>query len=234
MGLAHVLDDLMGNIIGADLYRHILAVVAIVKAIDTAQAGGTVVAVPLGLAGVALLVVRRDDWAATVALGALLVCLSAWYRNHLALLMWLSLTVAIFPPGSQRRYILRWQLSIVYGFATVAKIWPDWLRGAVLEERSWLARDLPGAGVQLLVWGTILVEGALAIGVWRTERIWVWLALATHVSFAVFLLPDPWDIVRLIVFGTLMLATWFHSRPDPSPASNAGVASFLTRSRSVS
>jgi predicted DCC family thiol-disulfide oxidoreductase YuxK/uncharacterized membrane protein YphA (DoxX/SURF4 family) len=104
------------------------------------------------------------------------------------------------------------QLSIVYGFTALSKLNPVFLRGEVIQVVMPL--DLMAAvswklmvvtSVALAV-GTIVVEGALAIGMWR--RAWrpmlFFVGFALHAGIATFMSAHG----ELTVFGLAMFAMY--------------------------
>ena len=162
---------------------------------------------------------------AVVAAGALVVNLTPAYRNHLALLMWVALALALFSDEHATRIALRCQLTLMYGFATLAKLWPAWLSGEALGARTWLGAILPEGLLVTVAWVTVIVEAALAVAVWSSRRTWFLLAAGTHLSFLAFTYLHPWGVGRLAVFGALSLATWlFAARAFTSVGTSEPVA----------
>lgn len=193
-------------------FRTIFGAIALYKGIEALIIGAGVLAAPLLVAGVAMRLVR-PRWAWWVlSVASLVTALGPLYKNHVAMLFWVSLACALFPLARQRRFVMRAQLSIIYGFGALAKLWPEWLSGDVLREVTWIGPILPDVLVQVIVWGTILLEILLAVVVWRSERVWLWLAVALHVGFVIFIWVDLLESVRLVVFGALMLTVWIEAR----------------------
>ena len=158
---------------------------------------------------------------------------SATYLNHYYLMSLVSLLLAVLPLGRKSSplwaiWALRGQIAVVYVFAGLAKINPDWLFHA-LPMRIWLYQhgDLPVIGPLLqepwaaygMSWGGALFDLAIAPALlWRRTRpfayaILVAFHLATWVLFPqlgvfpwlmiglslVFLDPDwPRPLLRLI------------------------------------
>jgi uncharacterized membrane protein YphA (DoxX/SURF4 family) len=156
-----------------------------------------------------------------IAVGVALILSTPAYRNHLHLLMLVALTLALFDDETTERWVLRWQLSVMYGFAATAKLNPEWLSGESLEGRTWVGELLPSALVIAVAVVTIIVEAGLAIGVWTRWRGWLAIAALTHAAFLLFTETDPWDRGRLLVFSALALATWLRAGAavDPAPTS---------------
>jgi hypothetical protein len=213
MVVAHVLDASVTS----RSFAFLLAAVAAYKSLEYLAVFGPLLWTATGallLLGAGLTIRRPDLGPLLIAAGALLANMTPAYRNHVALLFWLALTSGVFPDERQQRWLLRCTLTIMYAFAAAAKLWPTWLSGEALLARTWLAPHLPRSAVVGLAALTVLVEAALAIGVWRHWRGWFVLAVAMHVSFVAFTQTDPWDLGRLAVFGTLSIATWMWASPS--------------------
>lgn len=208
-------------------FRTTIGLLALAKAVDVARVAPLWLVAPLVVAGLGVLVVDRDAYLWLLAASALAINLSPVYWNHLALLMWASLALVIFRQRVQRNFVLKCQLSIMYAFASLAKLWPDWVSGDVLRETSWLAPLLPSWAVMAAVWLNILAEGLLAWGVWQKSAAWFWIAVGLHGSFVLFITPEPTEMFRLVIFGTLTLAMWLHVRGGPAVVTESG-ASDLT------
>jgi hypothetical protein len=148
---------------------------------------------------------------------AIVVLLSAWaflgghYYNHLWFLFWVALTVTIFGAVDQQRLVLRCQLSIVYGFAALAKMNPLWLSGESLASHG---VRLPEALIGPAAVATVALEATLAWALWIPR--WRILALAAaapmHLSFWLMMeYPLRWSggllIFNLLVFGLLLWST---------------------------
>lgn len=189
----------------------VVAAVAAYKAVEHLVIFGWMAWLLVGapfLLGAAWTLIRPRAGTALIAVAAVVVNLTPAYRNHVVLLAWVALALALFGDEQRERFALRCQLSIMYGFAALAKIWPDWLSGAALEARTWVGPLMADELLVAVAWGTIVVEFALAAGVWSRWRGWIWIAAATHGSFVAFTQVEPWDLGRLTVFGVLALATW--------------------------
>ena len=199
----------------------VVAVLAAYKALEHAVVFGAaawpVIGAPLVLGAVTVFLGYRRHGAALIAVAALVSNLTPAYRNHLNLLMWVALTLAIFDDEEQQRFVLRCQLSILYGFAAIAKVWPDWLSGEAFIARTWTGPLLPEPLVLTVVWVTILIEALLAVTVWRRWGGWFALALVTHVAFVVFIHNELIDVLRLVVFSTLTISVWVRAT---TPARN--------------
>lgn len=148
---------------------------------------------------------------AIIASSSLVVNLTPAYRNHVHLLMVLAATLALFGDEDTERWVLRSQLSIMYGFAAVAKLQGEWLSGGMLEGMTWPGKLLPAGVLIAMAVGTIVLELALAIGAWMRRREWFWLAVATHVTFLLFTQTGMWDAARLAMFGVMTVAVWMRA-----------------------
>jgi hypothetical protein len=194
----------------------VLAAIAAWKTVEIAALGSPLQAVPMALAAAAL--VWRPRWGAgLLAAVCLLVVIDgrAFAQpavNHLTWVFWIALVVACFPNDEQQRFVLRWSISAMYGFAALAKVWPEFLDGSALATRTWIGPVVP---IELLIavsWATLVVEAVLAVGVWTTRRSFLWLAIALHGSFLFFTVTDPWRIGRLVIFGGLAVAVWLRAQ----------------------
>lgn len=169
-----------------------------------------VIGAPL-LIGAAWTLIRDRAGMTVIALGALAANLTPAYRNHLVLRFWSAATLAVLRHEHLERFALRWTLSIMYGFAAAAKVWPDWLSGESLLARTWSAPLLPEPLLVSVAWGTVAIEAALAYGVWGRWRGWFWIAVGLHLSFIAFTQAQAWDLGRLGVFGLLSLGLWLRA-----------------------
>ena len=138
------------------------------------------------------------------------------YLNHYYLVSLLALLLAVLPlsgPAVPRWAIwtLRCQIGIVYVFAGIAKLNPDWLLHA-LPLRIWLYQhgELPLAGPLLAATGTAYImswAGALfdlavvPALLWRRTRIFAYAALAAFHLLTGLLFP------QLGIFPWLMIAS---------------------------
>jgi predicted DCC family thiol-disulfide oxidoreductase YuxK len=157
-----------------------------------------------------------------VLLGAYVV-FGPWYKNHLYLL-WLALILmaasdteryyAVRPGkgdgASWQLFLLQFQFSVVYVFAAIAKLTPEFLGGEALQtffERSVLS-DLPGllaisAGLAVLV---VAIELIIGLGVWlpalRPRVLALMLPLHAGMTLAAY---QPIDVFGIVVFAMLMM-----------------------------
>ncbi len=197
--------------------------------------GMYVVFAVLAVAGFALAI---GAWtriaAAVVALGLAYAFLleQSRYLNHGYLMVLVALLLVVVPThrtwsvdawrrGRDRPapfwaiVALRFQVGVVYAFAGVAKLHPDWLAGRPLER--WLrghdevpvlgwATSLPNAPV-LFAWGGMLLDLlAVPLLLWRPTRIPAFLALAAfHASndqlFSIGVFPTLAVALTTIYFG---------------------------------
>jgi hypothetical protein len=218
------LADVLHRGLTAEALYLVLAAIAAWKAFEIAVLGHPLVAVPV-LASGGLILLHRRAGASLLAVVCLSIVLTPTIYsqpsvNHLTWVFWTSLTMALFA-GAQQRYLLRWQLTIMYGFAAIAKVWPDFLSGAALENRTWIGGVAPLWLLIFLSWTTLFVEAGLALGAWSWDvwwRISVWAAVGLHVSFLLFTVTGPWRIGRLLIFGGLTIALWLRVGPrDATP-----------------
>jgi hypothetical protein len=194
----------------------VLTAIAGWKALEIAVLGSPLAALPMAIAaGVGL---WRPRWGAgLLALVLLPIILTgaAFGQpavNHLTWVFWIAFIVASFPNEGQQRLVLRWALSIMYGFAALAKLWPEFLDGSTMATRTWIGPIAPTWILVASSWLTLIVEVLLAIGIWRRERVYLWLAVALHTSFLFFTVTDPWRIGRLVIFGGLSIAVWLRAQ----------------------
>ena len=138
----------------------------------------------------------------------------ATYLNHYYLMSLAALLLALLPTGRAlvpqwTIWALRAQLGIVYAFAGIAKLNPDWLLHA-LPLRIWLYQhgDLPLAGPLLqeawaayaMSWGGALFDLAVAPALlWRRARPFAYAALVVFHLLTWLLFP------RLGIFPWLMI-----------------------------
>jgi hypothetical protein len=154
--------------------------------------------------------------------GAVLIAGMAWgglifesYFNHLLFIAWVATTLALFREVGQMGFVVRSQLTILYGYAAVSKISMLWLSGAALAMRG---VEVPTAFLLLLVWGALLSEGMLAVGLWlgRARRVVLLMASGMHVGFLVVMAQGPlWREWGLLPFNALALGLlWWATHPD--------------------
>ncbi len=158
------------------------------------------------------------------------------YSNHLYLLLLATFLIAISlgaGRGSSRGpagwpiALLRWQVSLVYGFAALAKLNPTYLSGSVvgsyLRDGGLLALPQDWRNFQLLFVLSIvgvLCEAFLAVALWlpRWRQTAFVVGLFLHTGIAIWLEPTS----QLITFGALMLPLYL-AFLDPLPRSMAVV-----------
>ena len=144
--------------------------------------------------------------AAISAIVLLVMAIGPMYRNHVAFLAWIAVLTAVARDEQEHRLLLTVHLSVVYAFATLAKLNPMWLSGEALEAQSAMEFGMP---LPLLAWLTVIVEGVLAVAVWRPNRAWLAVALPTHVAFVIGMGGDWLTVLRLTVFNAAILAVWY-------------------------
>ncbi len=136
--------------------------------------------------------------------GVILTCLSAYallldqqtYSNHLYLFVLILLLLTIADSGAdlsvdalssgKRRSVVAWpiwllkiQVSLVYGFSAVVKLTPQFLSGEMLSQtlrtNGWIVFPenwrTPGL-MSSLSMAAILVELFVAVGLWRRRALW--------------------------------------------------------------
>lgn len=175
------------------------------------------------IAGAAIVLGYR--WAlATVSILAMVAFAAGFENQHMWLLMFLPIT--FYAPVRDREWLWRWQATILYGFAAVAKLTPDYLSGAVLGQRI----SAPVAALVVLSIGGLATEAFLVYGLWR----WEWaklLGVAFHTVVVVVMATDPIHVARLAVFAGLVLIMYpaYHE-----PTSTARVVALTTEEGSES
>ena len=165
----------------------------------------------------------------TLGLGYVFLLEQGRYLNHVYLMVLMGALLSLLPAGrawsaDARLATGRWRgagtvpawavwavrahLGLVYAFAAVAKLNPDWLRGEPIA--TWLAPtfagsplafvlDVPGWGLAV-AWGGLALDGlALPLLLWRRTRVPMALAL---VGFHLF---NAWAF-SIGVFPWLMIA----------------------------
>ncbi len=136
------------------------------------------------------------------------------YSNHLYLLSWMTIFIAITGAKNHSRTVRHWPvfltcflISNVYFFTAVSKCNAEFLSGAVLAFHAHipvLGGPLPFARV--LSWLTVAVEFAVAFALWpRKLQPWAFLAgFLMHVGIVLTMEPRK----NLVVFSTVMLASY--------------------------
>jgi hypothetical protein len=177
------------------------------------------------LAGVAFLLGWHTRWAGGALFVALVCVLSGdqqLYSNHLYLLATIVGLFTLLETGWVARPILllRLQVSIVYGFAALAKVNVAYLSGAVLNIYIGHGSVVPfpdGLRVAVvmapLAWLSIIGEGMLATGFWlpRWRMGATVLGVLMHVGMVLFL-GTP---LALAVFAVMMFALYVLHLPAP-------------------
>jgi hypothetical protein len=196
---------------GIALARTVGSLVAL-KAVELAFLRGAPwwVAAALGLSGLSTFRFPRSGSAA-IAILTFALLIGGFYSNHMTLVMWIAITLAVFADDRQQRFVLRCQLTILYAFAAIAKLWPDWLSGGVIST-TWVGPLLPDPLLQAAAWLTLLVEVLLAFGVWSPRRMWLWLALTTHLAIVVASIQTlRGSLIQLFIFNGLAVAVWLRA-----------------------
>lgn len=148
-------------------------------------------------------------WALPVVTVLTAVAFAAGMHNqHMWLLMWIPLTFLV---EKEREWLWRWQLTILYAFAALAKLNPDYLSGQVMGRRF----DLPTVALIGLAVAGLATEAFLAFGLWR----WRWtlaVGVVFHLTVVATMATDPIHGVRLAVFAGLVLMMYpafYHQDP---------------------
>jgi hypothetical protein len=201
--------------------RFLLVVAALLKAADAADRSGPALAVAWLAAAV---VVYVDERGAVLFVPLVWWSLGEGIRNeHMWLFGWVGVVVPLTRVGwlteAQFALAARWQVGIVYGFAGLSKVNPDWLSGDRLAETI----NVPvGAMAAPLAWSVVLIEVALAVLVWWRPG-WVWpVGLTLHVGMVLLCPNDLWGAVRLACFAALLFALYPPSRLLGGPHARAG------------
>jgi hypothetical protein len=172
--------------------------------------------------GAGLLCLWRERLGASMIVGvAAWAIYSGHYFNHLWFLLLVALTFVIFTDVAQQRLVVRCQLSILYGFAAIAKVHGGWLSGEALAGHGTRLPELLTAPAAVLALSfEAVVAGALW---WRRARSLV-LALAAPMHLGMWLSMDYpllWSggllIFNGLAFGLLVWSTRPNSALQPSP-----------------
>ena len=172
-------------------------------------------------------------------LGGVLALDQQLYSNHLYLQALLLPLFALADAGDGRVHLLPVRLVqglvvIVYFFAGLAKLNPEFLSGDVLMDYV-APTVLPHGLVAAMAWATVALELALGgLLLWRPTRRWAWVAGAALHAGMVWFSPD---VLGVGMFGVATLATYplfevaqaggvspdagaqgrAEARPDPTP-----------------
>lgn len=194
-----------------------------------------------GVAALALALGQHSRTAAVTLAGALAVALAAdrqLYSNHLWLLICLSALLALTDCGAARSLdsrrrgsiepvqawpvrLLQIQLSVVYAFAAVTKLNPDYLSGRVLGAYLRPAfADLGAGPLAALAVASVSVEAFLAVALWLPplRRF----AFALGIGFHLAILLSIESALPLTVFGLVSVAVYPLFSAAPRPAGPAG------------
>lgn len=138
--------------------------------------------------------------------------------DGLALFGWFGLILAVTGRDDERALLLRVQVSVVYGFAAIAKLNPtfldgDQLRGIFRSRGRWEApvELLEGGTGTAVALGALAIEVFLAVALWfpRTRRVAVVVGVVAHVAFIVVASHGPLhDTAFLLVLNGLLVAAY--------------------------
>lgn len=183
--------------------------------------------------GALVLLWRRG---ARVGAGLLLAgCLAeVWTRptvdDEPALLLgWLAAIVLLTEDAPhERAFLLRVNTTTVYAFAAASKLNPSWLAGEGVLGMG-VVEDVLGVGLaRPFPWGAIVVETALAVGLWsrRGRAPIAVLGVAFHTTIVVAASTALADVLFLIVLNFALVASygayWVRSTTERSDVRVAG------------
>jgi hypothetical protein len=174
-------------------------------------------------------VARRTACATLVVLVAAITAVPELHNQHLWLIGWIAAGLAVLD-AAPLRWFLRAQVTIVYGFAALAKLTPWWLDGSVLAATAGQRWAVPMPVWALIAWLTVATEGWLAVGLWfeRTRRASVLLGACLHVGIVLAMSTGATSLVRMLVFNGLMVVLYLpflRWRDDPYSAITGGPGS---------
>lgn len=189
---------LMADVHDARLLR-LFGLIVLVKTVDFAARGADLWLVAAWLTAGAF-VYLGYRWALPAVTVLTAVAFAVGFHNqHMWLLLWLPLTFLV--GREDRQWLWRWQATILYGFAVVAKLTPDYLSGRRIEASL---GDLPDVIAVGLALGGLAAEALLAFGLWRWR--WAkWVGVAFHVTIVAVMATSPVHALRLAVFAALVL-----------------------------
>lgn len=166
-----------------------------------------------------------------------------WLLLHLVALLSLSDSAAIWSLAARWRgarlqvaywplFLIKVQVSLVYGFAGITKINPEFLTGQTLlmalARRLLVLRDA-GVPEQLLLgsvvlaaWLTVAIEVLLAVGLWlpRLRRISAYSGVLLHAGIVALMSATWLEAFQLSLFALLLIGHYplFAAVPQPAPA----------------
>lgn len=206
------------------VFRLAFAALCLAKAVDVAYRGGSAIGTlpSLGIgalwaaAAVCLALGYRVKLAAgtIIALAAAVALLSnmALYNQHLYLI---ASICAVFIIGQQMPTLLKAQLSIAYAFAAVTKLNEVFLSGTIvyisaIQRPVWetLVGVDPEAWMLIAVSiAAVATEAFLAVGFWFRRTRWIALVVGVgfHLGMLVLMTADLPSLLRLSIFGFLMM-----------------------------
>lgn len=192
-------------------------------------------------AALALIVGYRPRIAASaiVVAGLLFLVPLGAYSSHLYLLIVIALILAV---NIEVETLLKFQLTVVYAFGTLAKLNEVWLSGTdlyiamVKQAPFWETFIAQPAGSEVLIplsIAVVVAEGFLAVGFWFKTTRWVALVVGVglHAGILITLATNIVGVMTLLVFGGLMFTLyipffgdkidpWWQRRADRLSASN--------------
>ena len=192
------------------MLTRLLAALVLLKALDVVLRGPQGLPAPLWVAaltafaaGGVLLAVRDRGWLLVLA-GGLALAVDApveLRRQHLVLLLGVVLVGVVTRDAGERLLLWRSQLSVLYGFAVLAKLNEAYLSGTVLSQS--LLVPLPLPAVVALGAALVAVELLLAVTPWvaRLRRAGTVVAAALHGTALLVVAGGPLVTLRLAVFG---------------------------------
>lgn len=203
------------------LFISIFSLLVALKTIDLAVRAVKVVGTPAGLAlalvWCSLAVLLYLDPSRRAPAGGLTVMVvivgllgTKMWNQHLWLIGLIALGIAALDGPALVLY-LKWQATVVYGFAAMAKFTPWFLDGSVLAGTAgnrWAL--VPDWGWTFLGILTVAVEAGLAVALWmpRWRRLAATVGALFHLGIVVTMASGATSLVRMIVFNGLLVALY--------------------------
>lgn len=186
----------------------LIGVFALLKVVDVLDRGGVLLA-SMWFIVATLLLLRGRQWSLTLIPVAAVTYGAGLTNQHLWLFMMAGVLLAL-DDLELVQAAMRWQITILYGFASLAKFTDAYLSGdnlARVASQSPIGSHLasfPGWPALALV--GLLTEAFLAVGLWLAPRVAVPIGVAFHVGLIAVVATDLTHAFRLSVFGGLVLA----------------------------
>lgn len=174
--------------------------------------------VVLAVCGVGLVSGRWRILWARVAFVALFLSLAQMFQNQKLLLWFISGALSLAPPlpGGPVRWVLRWQLIVVYGFTAIHKLLQNFHDGDVIRGVATYLLEAGASGPRRLLLeglsvplisqfasvGALALELAIPLFLMTRPKVGLVCVIALHVSFSL-AMPD------LFAFGFAMTSLAF-------------------------